>query len=335
MTTVHSHLGEVDEAVASGTRALQIANRLGDLDLRILASAYLGQAHYFRGEYERAAKLAIENIAALPADRVGEYFGGLIAVSVFDRVYLVRSLVELGRFAEAARYPAEAIQLAEATQHASTIGLAHLAAPTLHLLKGEWDQARAAVEQLIAVFRFRSENVAILLPESIGASAYVMAQVGERSRALDFIREGEQVLQSTKGVVHRRAHVWLGRANFLLGRLDEAQSLGEEVARSLRSAGFAAYAGHLLGDIATHPDRFDAETGEAHYRKALALAEPRGMRPLVAHCHLGLGRLYRRTEKNQQALEHLTTATKMYREMGMTYWPENVEREIEEFENDV
>jgi hypothetical protein len=40
--------------------------------------------------------------------------------------------------------------------------------------------------------------------------------------------------------------------------------------------------------------RFDAESGEAHYRKALALAEPRGMRPLVAHCHLGLGKLYRR-----------------------------------------
>ncbi len=46
---------------------------------------------------------------------------------------------------------------------------------------------------------------------------------------------------------------------------------------------------HLLGDIATHADRFDAESGELDYRAALALAEPRGMRPLVAHCHLGLG----------------------------------------------
>jgi hypothetical protein len=34
-----------------------------------------------------------------------------------------------------------------------------------------------------------------------------------------------------------------------------------------------------LGDIATHPDRFDAEQGEAHYRRALALAEPRGAAP--------------------------------------------------------
>jgi hypothetical protein len=80
--------------------------------------------------------------------------------------------------------------------------------------------------------------------------------------------------------------------------------------------GFAAHARHLLGDIATHPDRFDGERGEAHYRQALALAEPRGMRPLVAHCHLGLGALYRRGSKRPQAQEHLTTATAMYREMG-------------------
>ena len=41
------------------------------------------------------------------------------------------------------------------------------------------------------------------------------------------------------------------------------------------------------------------------------------MRPLVAHCHLGLGKLYRRTGKRDEAQEHLTTATTMYREMGM------------------
>ena len=91
--------------------------------------------------------------------------------------------------------------------------------------------------------------------------------------------------------------------------------------------GFAAHALHLLGDIATHPDRFDAERGEAHYRQALALAEPRGMRPLVAHCHLGLGRLDRRAGRREQAREHLATATAMYREMDMRFWLEQAEAE--------
>jgi hypothetical protein len=51
------------------------------------------------------------------------------------------------------------------------------------------------------------------------------------------------------------------------------------------------------------------------------------MRPLVAHCHAGLGKLYRRTDNREQALEHLATATTMYREMGMTYWLEQAQNE--------
>jgi len=76
----------------------------------------------------------------------------------------------------------------------------------------------------------------------------------------------------------------------------------------------------LLGDIAAHPDRLDAESAEAHYRQALARAEPRGMRPLVAHCHLGLGTLFRRTAKHHQAQQHLGIATTIYRETGMRFW---------------
>ena len=41
------------------------------------------------------------------------------------------------------------------------------------------------------------------------------------------------------------------------------------------------------------------------------------MRPLVAHCHFGLGKLYRRTGNDERAREHLTSAVTMYREMDM------------------
>jgi hypothetical protein len=54
------------------------------------------------------------------------------------------------------------------------------------------------------------------------------------------------------------------------------------------------------------------------------------MRPLIAHCHLSLGKLYRRTGKLEQAQEHITTATTMYREMGMTYWLEKADTELKE-----
>jgi tetratricopeptide (TPR) repeat protein len=121
----------------------------------------------------------------------------------------------------------------------------------------------------------------------------------------------------------------LGRACLLLGRLDEAQRLAlRAVEFSPSQPGYAAWALHLIGDIGAHPDRFDAERGEVHYRQALALAEPRGMRPLVAHCHLGLAKLSRRIGKREQARDHLTTATAMYREMDMPFWLEQADAEM-------
>jgi tetratricopeptide (TPR) repeat protein len=123
----------------------------------------------------------------------------------------------------------------------------------------------------------------------------------------------------------------MGRAALLLGRLDEAQRLGERaVTFSPFRQSDVAHALHLLGDIASHPDRFDAESAEAHYGKTLALAEPRGMRPLIAQCHLGLGKLYRRIGEHEQAREHLTNATTLYREMGMAYWLEQAGPELRE-----
>jgi tetratricopeptide (TPR) repeat protein len=159
----------------------------------------------------------------------------------------------------------------------------------------------------------------------VSSSAWALAQLGAVSEALDRLREGEHLLDRrvAMGIVGDcgLAYHSLGRASLLLDRPDEAQRLASRaIELSASHPGFAAHANRLFGDIATRPDRFDAERAEAHYRRGLALAEPRGMRPMVAHCHLGLGKLYRRTGNREQAQEHFTTAMTMYGEMGMTYW---------------
>jgi tetratricopeptide (TPR) repeat protein len=330
-TSHHTTLGELDEALVTGTRALQIAERLGDLRLRILTTSYLEQAHYHRGDYERVVELASDNLAALPADWVYEYLGASAPASVYDRHWLVMSFAQLGRFAEAAEYEAEAIRLAVPTEHAFTIGQAHRAAGTLHLLKGDWTKARLLFEQGIAVAR--EGNVVIQLPYAVASSAWALAQIGETNEALDRLREGEQLVDryAAREIVSNLSWTYhaLGRTCLLLGQLDEAQRLaGHAVESSAGHQGFMAHSLYLLGDIATQPNRLDAERGEAYYRKALALAEPRGMRPLIAQCHLGLGKLYRRTGKQKQTKEHLNTATTMFREMEMEFWLEKAETEL-------
>ena len=85
--------------------------------------------------------------------------------------------------------------------------------------------------------------------------------------------------------------------------------------------GNQAYALRLLGEIAAQREPPEVEQAEAHYRQALALAEELGMRPLQAHCHLGLGTLYAtRGQRQRQARTALSTAIALYRAMDMTFW---------------
>ena len=51
------------------------------------------------------------------------------------------------------------------------------------------------------------------------------------------------------------------------------------------------------------------------------------MRPVIAHCHFGLSKLYQRTGKSEQAREHRTISITMYREMGMQFYLEQADAE--------
>jgi len=270
----------------------------------------------------------------MPADWIYKHFVGMaVPASVYDRSWLVASLAQLGRFTEAAEYQADAIRLAEATRHATTVAQAHRAASIFHLLEGNWAEAHGLLERMITVVR--TGNVIFLLPFAVASCAWVLAQLDEESEALSRLREGKQLLEhhEARGLVGDLGWAYhaLGRACLLLDRFDEARCLANDAVKSSPGhQGFAAHTYLLLGDISTHHDRFDTESGERHYRKALALAEPSGMRPLVAHCQLGLAKLYCRTGKWQEAQEHLTTAATMYGEMGMNYWLQQAKAPNEE-----
>jgi tetratricopeptide (TPR) repeat protein len=107
------------------------------------------------------------------------------------------------------------------------------------------------------------------------------------------------------------------------GRLEEAHALAERalaLARERQERGHEAYNLRLLGEIMVRREPSEVEQAEAHYQQALALAEDLGMRPLQAHCHLGLGTLYATTGQRQRARTALSAAIALYRAMDMTFW---------------
>src|SRR5262245_5160433 len=328
MVNLHNLRGELDDAVKAGTRALEIAQTEGDLRLRIVTTSYLEQTYHFRGEFQRAIELAQANLSVLPEESLGERFESRAPTSVNDRGWLVSSLAQLGQFTEA-RAPAEAaIQIAERMHHAYTIGWAYHHAGNLQIVKGSWATARLLIERAIEVLREGQEY--LLLPNELGLSALALAYLDESAEAMNRAREAERSIELLGARVRWAGRIYIPvcQSYLRLGRLADVERLLPRVLETASHfAPTQALALHLQGEIAVHPDRWSPDQGADFYNRALAIAEPRGMRPLVAHCHLGLGRISRRAGERREALEHLTIAATLYRAMDMAYWLEQAEAE--------
>jgi tetratricopeptide (TPR) repeat protein len=160
------------------------------------------------------------------------------------------------------------------------------------------------------------------------ALGYAYANGGRLAEALSLQEQGLARATSIGMLDGQSLQVaWLGETHHLAGRADDAMRLcgrALELAREHRERGNEAWTLRLLAEVAVT----EAKDADGYYRQALVLAEELGMRPLAAHCHLGLGTLYRRTSDRVKAQEHLTTATTMYREMGMGFWLEKADAEL-------
>jgi hypothetical protein len=106
-----------------------------------------------------------------------------------------------------------------------------------------------------------------------------------------------------------------------------AAGLGYAYARAGRFDNAAPVLEATLAEATATDLHFAYARQHARVAEALSLASSLGMRPLVAHCHLGFSKLYQRTRRGSRADEHRASAMAMYREMGMRYWLEQAERE--------
>jgi len=135
------------------------------------------------------------------------------------------------------------------------------------------------------------------------------------------------------GVGRAMQLAWLGEAYLLEGRFNEALERAQQavsLAQRHQERGHEAWGLRLLGEIASRRDPSTVESADGYYREALALAGELGMRPLVAHCRFDLGKLFRSSDQQGKARQHLTTAKTMYREMNMRWWGSQAEAELRE-----
>jgi tetratricopeptide (TPR) repeat protein len=152
---------------------------------------------------------------------------------------------------------------------------------------------------------------AYALSGRLTAALPLLEQAVEQASAMGMM--GSQSLRVTR----------LGEAYLGSGRLDDArtcalQALG--LAQTHKEPGHQAWTLRLLGEVAAQSNPPEVREAETFYPQCLVLADELGMRPLLAHCQLGLGTLYRKLGQQEQARAPLSTAVDLFQSMGMTFW---------------
>jgi tetratricopeptide (TPR) repeat protein len=231
---------------------------------------------------------------------------------------------ELGSFAEGIDRGEEALRIADARGDNLSRMFADVAVGQLYLVRGDLVRAIPRLERGLALCRtWDFPSWVPWLASRLGA-AYTLA--GRAAEGLPLLEQSmEQAAARRWKADASPLAVRLSEVYLAAGRVQEAATLAARalgLAREHKGRGHQAWALRLRGEIASRSDPPDLHQAERHYRQALGLAVELGMRPLVAHCHRGLGKLYRGSIDPAKAEEHLVIATAMYHEMGMNFWLE-------------
>jgi tetratricopeptide (TPR) repeat protein len=266
-------------------------------------------------------------VSRLPGGLSRDTFGVVNVPAVHSRTWLAFCLAELGGFRDGIVYGEEAVRIAESLQRPPARALAWAGLGVLYVRQGKLEQALPILEQCLAFIR--AHDLRLWMPIIASTLGLGYALSGRVVEALPLV-DGAVARASDLGlgVVRVPCLASSARAHLIAGDVDQARVLATEAlecARQRGEKGHEAIALRLCGDVAVHSQPPDRDRGEAYCREALVRGEELRMRPLVAHCHASLASLYYRTDRREQAREHLTTATTMYREMGMTYWLEKAE----------
>ena len=155
--------------------------------------------------------------------------------------------------------------------------------------------------------------------EAALGSAYAFQDRIEEAHRLLEESERESADMRTRLFQAQRA-TWRSEVYWLAGDIDRAEQTATDAldaARRQRERGSEAWALRTIAEIAAGGSRVADAPG--HYFQAMAIARELGMKPLLAHCHLGLARVLRWGLDEDGAARELAAAATLFRETSMPH----------------
>jgi tetratricopeptide (TPR) repeat protein len=326
--------GLYDQAIAAAQRALVLATASEEVILQGQANQWLGRAYFHQGEYRQAIACFGQTAAAFAGARRHERFRAIALPAVHSRAFLAWCHAELGTFAEGRALGEAGLRIAEEVHHPASLMVASWGMGLLALRQGDLPRALPLLERAMGLCQDASLPGYLPLTAAALGIAYTLG--GRLADAVVLLTEAvAQAMAMERVDFQALSRLPLGEAQLLAGRLEKAYVLAERtlaLAKERQERGDQAYALRLLGAIAARREPPELALAAAHYQQALTLAAALGMRPLQAHCHLGLGTLYAATSQHELARTALSTAIELYRAMEMTFWLPQTEAALAQVE---
>ena len=330
LNSYYGLVGDPERAIQIGQRALSLAAVREDPGISAVTRYYLGAAYNKTGQYNEAIEVLERGLLSVDGELRHERFGTALVISVICRSHLVQCLAAIGRFTEGVRHGEEGIRIAEEVNHPASFVHMTSSLGALFLFRGELEKSIEILERSLSICH--SANVPVYVPYVASRLGAAYANSGRITEAISYLEQGVEESTATGRVAFLSlSTAWLSEGYLVGGRLEEATTVAEralDLSKKHKERGHQGWALKLLGDIAWHRKPPDIEAAEMHYREAFSLSRELDMRPLQAHCHVGLGRIWGVRGLPDQAHAEFSAAVALYRSTGMTFWLNRLEGEL-------
>jgi class 3 adenylate cyclase/tetratricopeptide (TPR) repeat protein len=314
--------GDPELAIRFGQRASALISESDGPVLSVMTDYYLGAAYNKLGQYSQAINVLKRAIRSLVGDLRHGQIGTAGYPAVTCRGHLVQCLAAMGQFREGVSYAEEGIQIAEEVGDASVLVYVNCSLAFLYLLKGDLDKAIPILERALTTCRL--SNILVYIPFVSSRLGFAYMNADRVIEGLPFLEQGVEDSASVGRLAFLSlSTAWLSEGHLLLGHLEKADVLAEralKIAKEHKEHAHEAWALKSLGDVAMGHKPPKTQHAESCYRDAFAVSLELGMRPLQAHCHLGLGKVYAAVGAVEEARAEMAAATDLYRSMEMNLW---------------
>jgi tetratricopeptide (TPR) repeat protein len=228
----------------------------------------------------------------------------------------------LGDFDEATSVAGEAAQLAEEINQPFTRALTYSDTGFLNLQKGDPATAIRALRRAVELCATWNFNMHLLTATARLGYGHVLAD--DVLTGLPLLEQTVEKTAASGGSYEQASFSsWLSDAYLRVNRTDDAIASATQayaLATSSKQKAKQAHSLRMLGAAYATGNRDHLDRAESSYAAAFALAQQLGMRPLQAHCQLGLGQVRLHQGQSEAARHHVLEAISVYSALGMQHW---------------